>query len=44
MLLALKGEIGRFTGSVTLVEAGIICVIPACLLLTGILPLGGYGW
>lgn len=39
-LLALKREIGRFTA----IGAEISCVIPACLLLTGVLPLGGYGW
>lgn len=41
VLLALKREIGRFTGWVTMVEAWIKCVIPAYLLLTGVLPLGG---
>ena len=41
ILLALKREISRFTGWVTMVEAWITCVIPAYLLLTGVLPLGG---
>jgi hypothetical protein len=42
MLLALKREnLTRFTGWVTMVEAWLTCVIPAYLLLTGVLPLGG---
>ncbi len=42
VLLALKrDDIARFTGWVTMVEAWITCTIPAYLLLTGVLPLGG---
>jgi hypothetical protein len=41
VLLGLKRNIARFTGWVTMVEAWITCVIPAYLLLTGVLPLGG---
>ncbi len=41
VLLALKREITRFTGWITMVEAWITCVIPVSyLLLTGVLPLG----
>jgi hypothetical protein len=41
ILLGLKRDIARFTGWVTMVEAWITAVIPAYLLLTGVLPLGG---
>ncbi len=41
ILLALKREISRFTGWVTMVLAWITCVIPAFLLLAGKWPVGG---
>ncbi len=38
ILLALKREISRFTGWVTMVVAWVTCVIPAYLLMTGTFP------
>ncbi len=38
ILLALKREISRFTGWVTMVIAWVTCVIPAYLLMTGTFP------